>query len=69
MTLDEVKKFFGSSYNFNLLTGWTHSCYNNWAKKGYIPIKSQFKIQEFTKGELKARIEDLGYNNDTARTS
>lgn len=69
MTLDEVKEFFGSSYKFHLLTGWTHSCYNNWSKKGYIPIKSQFKLEQFTNGQLKARIEDLRYNNDFTRTS
>lgn len=65
MTLTDVRKFFGSSYNFNVQTGWSHSCYNTWAKKGYIPIKSQIKLQELTMGELKASLEDLG--NDATR--
>ncbi len=67
MTLDDVKHFFGTSYNFHLQTGWSHSCYNNWDKKGYVPIKSQIKLQEFTMGKLRASLEDL--RNDATRTS
>ena len=65
MTLDEIKQFFGTSYNFNLATGWSHTCYINWARKGYVPIKSQMKLEAFTMGKLKASLTDLGEKNDT----
>ena len=68
MTLDDIKSFFGTSYNFHLATGWSHSCYNTWMKKGYIPIKSQIKLEEFTMGKLKASLVDLRSNNDTRTT-
>ena len=67
MTLDDIKGFFGSSYNFHLATGWTHACYHNWEKKGFIPIKSQMKLEKLTLGKLKASLDDLGGNRDTGR--
>ena len=67
MTLDDIKCFFGTSYNFNLATGWSHSCYRNWRLKGYVPIKSQLLLEQLTMGKLKASLEDLSNGNDTGR--
>lgn len=61
MTLEEVKRHFGpQSYGFYKQTGMHHNAYRNWTRIGYIPIKTQLYLQELTKGELKARLEDLG---------
>ena len=68
MTLNDIKLFFGTSYNFHLATGWSHSCYNTWGKKGYVPIKSQMALEQLTLGKLKASLEDLKNGNDTRRT-
>ena len=59
MTLEDIRKYFGSSYNFNKITGMKHTNYINWKKWGFIPIKTQFKLEKFTNGELKANIDDL----------
>ena len=64
MTLNDIKHFFGTSYNFNLATGWSHSCYRHWELKGYIPIKSQIALQQITEGKLMASLTDLGVNHD-----
>ena len=60
MTLDEVKDEYGTSYRFNMVTGWSHSCYRHWEQKGFIPIKTQMKLEELTGGKLKASLDDLG---------
>jgi hypothetical protein len=65
MTLEQIENFFGTSYNFHLATGWSHSCYRNWRLKGYVPIKSQMKLQNLTMGKLKASLEDLRGEYDT----
>lgn len=54
MLIDEVKKHFGSSYAFARATGMHHANYQNWKKKGYIPIKTQHRIEVATQGHLKA---------------
>lgn len=59
MTLDEVKNYFGTSYQFNKKTGMRHTNYINWEKWGFIPIKTQIKLEEITNGELKANLQDL----------
>jgi hypothetical protein len=56
MTLNEIKAYFGSSYQFNLKTKMNHRNYKNWAVKGFVPIKTQIKLEEFTNGELKADL-------------
>ena len=68
MTLEEVKQMFGTSYNFALKTGWAHTNYYNWTKKGYIPIETQFDLEHLTNGELKADINHGRVKNDTRRT-
>lgn len=54
MLIDEVKKHFGSSYAFAQATGMHHANYQNWKKQGYIPIKTQHRIEVATEGKLKA---------------
>lgn len=61
MTIEEVEKYFLSSYQFEKRTGMMHNCFSNWKRKGYVPIKTQIKLQEFTKGELKANLEHLDH--------
>lgn len=59
MTLDQVKKYFETSYKFYKITGMSHANLNNWLHMGFIPIKSQMRIEELTKGKLKASLTDL----------
>jgi len=59
MTLEQVKKFYGSSYKFYKITGMPASNFYNWKEKGFIPIKSQMRLEELTKGKLKASLTDL----------
>ena len=54
MTLDDVIKFYGTSYNFKKTTNMSHDNYRLWRQKGYIPILTQFKLEELSKGKLKA---------------
>lgn len=54
MLIEEVRQYFGSSYNFAKQTSMHHGNYQNWKKQGYIPIKMQCRIEEVTAGKLKA---------------
>jgi hypothetical protein len=47
MTLNEIKAYFGSSYQFNLKTKMNHRNYKNWAVKGFVPIKTQITYVVF----------------------
>lgn len=58
MKIDEVKKYFGSTYEFKKKTGMAHTNYLRWDRKGYIPILTQSKIEQLTGGELIARYCD-----------
>jgi hypothetical protein len=57
MTFEEVKKFYGNGYRFYKLTGMAQNNFVNWKKTGFIPIKTQFKIQSLSNGQLTANIE------------
>ena len=59
MKIEDVKRFFGSSYQFNKKTGMQHANYLNWEKKGFIPIKTQMKLELITGGQLKADLNHL----------
>ncbi len=59
MTLEEVRKYYGTGYKFEKVTGMLRSNFWKWKKDGFIPIRSQMKIQDLTKGELKASLSDL----------
>ena len=54
MTIDEVARYYKSSYFFNKQTGMAPNSYLNWIKWGYIPIVSQHKLEELSGGILKA---------------
>lgn len=59
MTVEEVKKYFITTYRFEKKTGMKHTNILNWTKKGYVPIKSQIWLEKFTNGELKASFQHL----------
>ena len=59
MTIDDIKKHFGSAFDFHRATGMSHANYYHWADYGYIPINTQIKIQKLTNGVLRA-----DYNHD-----
>lgn len=54
MTLDDIKKYFGSSYKFSQATGMAHTNFVNWHRKGFVPYLTQGKIERFTGGALVA---------------
>lgn len=58
MTLEDVKDYFGNSYQFQKKTGMGHANYGNWGLRGYIPIETQLKLEQITGGELKADLND-----------
>lgn len=58
MKPSEVKAHFGTLYRFNKETGMSCSSLRNWLHWGYIPIESQFFLEDYTKGKLKASWED-----------
>ncbi len=58
MTLEEVKQYFGSCWHFHRQTGMSHVNYYNWAEYGFIPMKTQVKLQALTNGILKADYKD-----------
>lgn len=72
MTLDEVDRYFKSTYQFTLQTGISHSNLLYWRKHlGYVPIRAQYVIQAKTDKALKANIQDtplLATKSATKRT-
>lgn len=54
MTPKQVRTYFKTGYNLRQKTGMSDNNLNNWDKLGYVPFKSQKKIEELTKGELQA---------------
>lgn len=49
----EVKKYYGTRYKFNKITGMSSNTLKNWLKWGHVPESSQYKLERITKGELK----------------
>jgi hypothetical protein len=64
MTVEDVKKYFGSTYKFAMITGMGHSNILYWAKKGFIPLLSQLRIERATDGKLKADFNHVDYDKD-----
>lgn len=64
MTLDDIKKYFGTSYQFHKKTGMNHSNYLNWDIKGFVPIKTQLKLERLTRGALKADLAHIDRDFD-----
>lgn len=50
---EDVKKYYGSQYNFRKETGMSTSTLANWLKWGFVPEASQYKLERITKGKLK----------------
>ncbi len=53
MTVEEVRAYFGNSYQFKKRTKMSDASFRNWMKWGFIPEGSQYKLERLTKGELK----------------
>ena len=58
MTPDEVKEHFKTGYNFRKSTGMSDNTLANLLKWGYVPFKSQRKIQKLTDGILIAVLDE-----------
>jgi hypothetical protein len=54
----DVKEHFGTAYKFYKATGMSPANLGNWLKWGFVPIKSQYKIEDATNGKLKAEWRD-----------
>lgn len=54
MTINDLISEFHTGYQFKKRTGLSQTSWHNWIEKGYIPIHSQFLIQENTNGKLVA---------------
>jgi hypothetical protein len=58
MTVDEVRKYYGNSYQFKKRTGMSDATFRNWMKRGFIPEESQYKLDRITNGKLKMEEAD-----------
>ena len=58
MKPDDVKQYFGNSYQFKKKTGMSDASFRNWMKWGFVPEASQYKIERLTKGKLKTEWSD-----------
>lgn len=54
MKPEDVRLYYKNGYWFNKHTGMSHNSLKLWLDRGFIPFKSQKKIEMLTKGELKA---------------
>lgn len=54
MTPKEVRDYFGTGYRLNQKTNMSDNNLNNWDKLGYVPFKTQKKIEVLTNGDLVA---------------
>lgn len=53
MTIDDVRNYYGNSYQFKKRTKMSDATFRNWMKWGYVPEDSQYKLERLTQGELK----------------
>lgn len=60
MKIEDLRAYFENARNFVEQTSFGRTCWFDWQRKGYVPIKSQFRIEEITEGKLKANFEDAG---------
>lgn len=63
MTLNDVKSYYKTSYNFAQQTGMSHACWSHWDKKGFIPLRSQAKLQRLSGGKLIANFDHTLYED------
>lgn len=59
MKPEDVKKYYKSAYNFHKQTKMSRTSYQNWNSNGFVPIKSQIKLHQLTKGALKVELPEL----------
>lgn len=59
MTLQEVFDYFKTPTFFTMKTGIHPNTWFDWKKKGYVPYRSQIKIEKATNGKLRARDLDI----------
>lgn len=64
MTLDDVRKFYGTSYRFEKMTKMSSGCWPNWRRIGYIPMVSQKRLEELTGGILTHNYAHLAPNKE-----
>lgn len=57
MILDDVKKYYGTSYVFERETKMSHNCWRYWGKIGYIPFDSQMRLQMLTDNKLMSSLD------------
>lgn len=62
MKVEEVRNYFKSTYHYSKVTGKHHRNLLNWEKWGFVPLKAQFFLEEFTHGELKANLDHIPRN-------
>jgi hypothetical protein len=56
MTVDDLKKYFGTTYKFAKDTGCNSNSWSTWEKLGYIPARSQLKLENITASKLVADL-------------
>ena len=56
MMIEEAIKFYGNGNKLCNELGIKRQNVTAWKKRGYIPYKLQIRIQELTKGQLKAGL-------------
>ena len=57
MTYQEVIDHFGSGYKVAKAGGFSAGAPYGWKKLGYVPIHSQRRLEQITKGALKASLD------------
>jgi hypothetical protein len=62
MTIDDLIALYGDHNEFARITGISKQSWFNWRNKGYIPIKSQYKLQELTNGALQVNYNDTPHD-------
>lgn len=58
MKLIDVMKHYGDVTTIHKEIGVTRQCISVWKVRGYIPLVSQYRIQELTNGKLVASLLD-----------
>ncbi len=56
MTYDDVIKYFGNAYKVSKTGHFSKTTAYAWKKNGFIPIRTQMKLEEITGGALKADL-------------
>ena len=58
MKPEDVRNLYKTCYRFRAHTKMSANSFTNWNKWGFIPFKSQKKLEKLTNGALKAVWED-----------